>query len=63
MLHTHRAINAGKYLRQAGEVLFASERFNNLRISREKLECAKEVDQQLVMCYIVNSTTSLYNSL
>jgi len=63
VLHTHRVINTGKYLRQAGEVLFASERFNNLRVSREKLERAKKVDEQLMMCDIVNSTARLHNSL
>jgi len=44
-------------------MLFAGECFNNGRVSREKLESSEEVDQQLVMCDVINSLTVINNHI
>ena len=61
VMYTHRAINTGKDTRQAGQILFGSKCFNNCWVSGEKLESAKEVNQQLMMDDIIYTLTCLHN--
>ena len=61
MTYTHRAINTGKDMSQARQILFTSERFNHGGVSGEKLESAEEVDQQFMMDDIIHTLTSLHD--
>jgi len=60
-MYIHRAINTGKDMSQARQILFTSECFNHCWVSGKKLESSEEVDQEFMMDDIIHTLTSLHN--